>query len=100
MQLVLERGSIDKPLTFDVGLIEPSFLSPNVCKGVFNPNVTIFQSNCAEGLHFSAFLLHYYYCGTVLSSISIYFIVIVILYFCPIIIIFNIIIIVLYLLVL
>ena len=29
--------------------------SPNTCKYVFNPNVTTFQSNCAEGLHFSAF---------------------------------------------
>ena len=29
--------------------------SPNTCKDVFNPNVTTFQSNCAEGLHFSAF---------------------------------------------
>ena len=28
------------------------------CKDVFNPNVTIFQSNCAEGLHFSAFHLN------------------------------------------
>ena len=59
MQLVLERGSIDKLLTFDVALIYTSQFSyqcvPNVCKGVFNPNVTIFQSNCAEGLHFSAF---------------------------------------------
>ena len=58
MQLVLERGSIDNPLTFDVGLIQFSFIpvcSPNACKG--NPNVTIFQSNCAEGFHFSAF--HY-----------------------------------------
>ena len=51
-------GTIDKPLTFDVHLIQLSFIpvcSPNACKGVFNPNVTIFQSNCAEGLHFSAF---------------------------------------------
>ena len=31
--------------------------SPKTCKDVFNPNVTTFQSNCAEGLHFSAF--HY-----------------------------------------
>ena len=29
--------------------------SPNTCKDVFNTNVTAFQSNCAEGLHFSAF---------------------------------------------
>ena len=29
--------------------------SLNTCKGVFNPNVTTSQSNCAEGLHFSAF---------------------------------------------
>ena len=25
------------------------------CKGVFNPNIPIFASNSAEGLHFSAF---------------------------------------------
>ena len=31
--------------------------SPNTCKYVFNPNVTTFQSNCAEGLHFSAFII-------------------------------------------
>ena len=31
--------------------------SPKTCKDVFNPNVTTFQSNCAEGLHFSAFHL-------------------------------------------
>ena len=33
MQPVLERGSIDKPLTFDVGLIQLSFIpvcSPNI----------------------------------------------------------------------
>ena len=30
--------------------------SPN-SEYVFNPNVTTFQSNCAEGLHFSAFIL-------------------------------------------
>ena len=30
--------------------------SPNTCKYVFNPNVTTFQLNCAEGLHFSAFI--------------------------------------------
>ena len=29
----------------------------NACKGVFNPNVPIFQSNCAEGLHFSVFFI-------------------------------------------
>ena len=27
------------------------------CKGVFNPNITIFLPNFAEGLHFSAFHL-------------------------------------------
>ena len=34
MQTVLEQGSIDKPLTFDVGLIQPSFIpvcSLNTC---------------------------------------------------------------------
>ena len=35
MQTVLEQGSIDKPLTFDVGLIQLSFIpvcSLNTCK--------------------------------------------------------------------
>ena len=49
MQPVLERGSIDKPLTFDVGLIQLSFIP--VC----SPNHATFQLNCATGLHFSAF---------------------------------------------
>ena len=34
MHTVLEQGSIDKPLTFDVGLIQLSFIpvsSPNTC---------------------------------------------------------------------
>ena len=60
MQIVLERGSIDKPRTFDIGLNNSFFIlvySPNTyaCKGVFNPNIPILQPNCAEGLHFSAF---------------------------------------------
>ena len=49
MQPVLEQGSIDKTLTFDVGLIELSFIP--VC----SPNTATFQSNCAEGLNFNAF---------------------------------------------
>ena len=55
MQLALERAFIDKPLNVDTGLIQLSSIllcSPRACKGVFNPNVVIFQSNCAEGLHF------------------------------------------------
>ena len=47
MQPVLERSFIDNPLTFDVGLIQLSFIP--VC----SPNIyictAIFQSNCAEG---------------------------------------------------
>ena len=69
MQFVLELGSIDKPLTFDVGLIQLSFIpvcSPNTCKGVFNPNVTIFLPRV---WHFSAFhyvfLYAYSVCGCV-----------------------------------
>ena len=49
MQTVLEQGSIDKPLTFDVGLIQLSFIpvcSLNTC----NISVKLFR-----GLHFSAF---------------------------------------------
>ena len=30
----------------------------NACDGVFNSNVLIFDSNCAEGLHFSAFFIN------------------------------------------
>ena len=60
MQPVLERGSIDKPLTFDIGLIQLSFIP--VC----SPNTVTFQSNRAEGLHFSAF--HY----NVIGSLIIY----------------------------
>ena len=48
MQPVLERGSIDKPLTFNVGLI--SYQSVHLIHAIF-------QSNCAEGLHFSAFFI-------------------------------------------
>ena len=49
MQPVLERGSIDKPLTFDVVLIQLiSYQSVHLIH-------TTFQSNYAEGLHFSAF---------------------------------------------
>ena len=54
MQPVLERCSIDKPLTFDVGFIQLSFIpvcSPNTC------NIIFFQSNCAEGLHIVLFIL-------------------------------------------
>ena len=43
----------NKALTFGVG-----------------PNITTFQSNCAEGLHFSAF--HYYCCACSKKSISIF----------------------------
>ena len=55
----------NKALTFGVGSIQLSFCiyiplcSPNTCKYVFNPNVTTFQSNCAEGLHFSAFIFSF-----------------------------------------
>ena len=58
MQIVLEQGSIDKPLTFNIGQIQLIFYTSvftYACKGVFNPNIPIFQPNCAEGLHFSAF---------------------------------------------
>ena len=48
----------NKALTFGVGSIQLSFCTivfTQYSKDVFNPNVTAFQSNCAEGLHFSAF---------------------------------------------
>ena len=51
MQTVLEQGSIDKPLTFDVGLNSVSYQSVYLIHATF-------QSNCVEGLHFSAFHFH------------------------------------------
>ena len=58
MQIVFERDSIDKPLTFDNSFFI-LVCSPNTYayKGVFNPNIPIFQPYCAEDLHFSVF--HY-----------------------------------------
>ena len=60
MQIVLERDSIDKPVTFNIGLLQLILIlvcSPNtyVSKGVFNPNTPVFQPNSAEDLHVSAF---------------------------------------------
>ena len=45
MQIVLERGSIDK------------YYYTYACKSILNPNIPIFPPNSAEGLHFSAFHL-------------------------------------------
>ena len=53
MQPVLERGSIDIPLTFDGGLIQLSFIP--VC----SPNTSNISVKLCEGLHFSAFHLIY-----------------------------------------
>ena len=59
MQNVLEQTfALVRYNSVFVGLLQLSFrtiVSPNTCKVVFNTNVTTFQSNCAEGLHFSAF---------------------------------------------
>ena len=44
--------------------------SPNTCKGFFNPNVTIFQSNCAEGLHLSVFHFKYFSCNHFRENLS------------------------------
>ena len=67
MQIVLERGSTDKPLTSNIGLLHFIFhilvCSPNTyaCNSVFNPNIPIFVPNSAEVLHFSAFHYNNYY---------------------------------------
>ena len=61
----------NKALTFGVGSIKLSFctivFTQYTCKNVFNPNVITFQSNCAKGLHFSAF---HYHCTIILSPIQ------------------------------
>ena len=62
----------NKALTFGVVQYNSVFVplcSPNTCKDVFNPNVTTFQSNCAKGLHFSAFHYYYYFIVFLLKSI-------------------------------
>ena len=63
MQTVLEQGSIDKPLTFDVGLIQLSFIpvcSLNTC------NISV---KLCRGFALQAF--HYYCCACSKTSISI-----------------------------
>ena len=60
MHIVLERNSIDNPLTFNIDLLQLIFIlmcshNTYACKGVFNPNIPIFLTKSAEGLHFSAF---------------------------------------------
>ena len=62
MQIVLKRGSIDKPLTFNNGLyiyynsffiLVCSFNTYIYMQGVFNPNILIYHPpNSAEGLLF------------------------------------------------
>ena len=59
MQIMLERGSIDKPMTFNIDLLHLIFhiyyivCSPNIYVCI----IPIFPPNSTEGLHFSAF--HY-----------------------------------------
>ena len=60
MQIILERDFIDKPLTFNIGLLQFIFHTSVFTyyifmQGIFNPNIPILASNSAEGLHFSAF---------------------------------------------
>ena len=46
MQPVLERGSIDKPLTFDIGVIQLSFIpvcSPNIYMQHFSQIASAFH---------------------------------------------------------
>ena len=53
MQPVLELGSIDKPLTFDFGLIQLSFIP--VC----SPNTCTISVKLCRGFALSAFHYHY-----------------------------------------
>ena len=62
MQIILERDSIDKPLTFNVCLLQLIFHTSVFTYYIlmlrcFQSNIPILASNSAEGLHFSAF--HY-----------------------------------------
>ena len=60
MQLVLDRGSTDKPLTFDVGLIQLSFIpvcSPNSVSNQLSTKFCTYEHNSAYDLHRSAVLV-------------------------------------------
>ena len=64
MQTVLEQGSIDKPLTFDVGLIQLSFIpvcslntcniSVKLCRGF---DILAFVMYCVNGESGSSLLI-------------------------------------------
>ena len=61
MQPVLEQSSIDKPLTFDIGLIQLSFIpvcSPNIYMQYFSQ---IAQRVCTLVLLLLLLLVYYYY---------------------------------------
>ena len=65
---MLEQGP-DFWCWFDETQFLDHCVHPVHAKMFFKPNVITFQSNCAEGLHFSAF--HYYCCACNKTSISI-----------------------------
>ena len=55
----------NKALTFGVGSIKLScctIVFTQYMQRCFNPNITTFQSNCAEGLHFSTFNFFFFFC--------------------------------------
>ena len=66
MQTVLEQGSIDKPLTFDVGLIQLSFIpvcSLNTC------NISV---KLCQGFALSAFYYIMSVCVHVVAYVCVY----------------------------
>ena len=68
MQPVLERGSIDKSLTFDVGLMQLDFIpvcSPNTC------SISVKLRRGFAQLHFSAF-----HCIYIIASVCIMHIIV------------------------
>ena len=71
MQTVLEQGSIDKPLTFDVGLIQLSFIpvcSLNTC------NISV--KLCPSVLFIIIINNNYYYCMHMSFSLKLIMIII------------------------
>ena len=67
MQTVLEQGSIDKPLTFDVGLIQLSFIpicSLNTCTGVLKISLAGANNSVpTTGLTPCIIIIHVYTCN-------------------------------------
>ena len=74
MQLVLKRDSIDKPLTFDIGLIQVFIpvCSPNACKGVLIASAAVTTTLGLEGYENYSLAGYQHHSQALLPSACIY----------------------------